>query len=187
MDRAPHLKNVNRRTFLQTTLKTTLMTPGLLTILQRRATPSRTVRFLNYDEAEPVIRSGKFSLPVALSSQGGRISGTAWSQWVRTRDSEIRSGLQRGEEDTLANFVLRGVSFTNAPRLTSEITDPDEIDRRLRLRVEAFVSAVAAPSGNERLVLLSDLIRRLGHSAARGEARERLSDYVLDNIHRYLA
>src|SRR5215207_3035539 len=103
MHRSPD-KRVSRRLFLQTAL----MAPAISIALPQGRPGTRSVRFLNYDEAEGIIRSGKFPLPAVLSSTGPRISAAAWSQWVRSRDTEIRSRVQRGEEDTLANFVLFG-------------------------------------------------------------------------------
>jgi hypothetical protein len=51
--------------------------------------------------------------------------------------------------------------------------------------VSAFVDAVAAPGGSERLAFLSGLIERLGYSAAQGQQREKLSRYLMENINRY--
>ncbi|HET9217776.1 MAG TPA: hypothetical protein VFR18_12400 [Terriglobia bacterium] len=146
-----------------------------------------TVRFLTYEEAEPIIRSGKFPLPAVLANLRSDSVRAAWPQWVRGRDTEIRSRLQRGDEDTLANFVLLGVSFTDLPRVTPDITDAGEVGRRKAARVSAFVDAVAAPGSNERLVFMSGLITRLGYSAVQGQPREKLARYVMENINRYQA
>jgi hypothetical protein len=150
-------------------------------------TTGPSVRFLTYEEAEPIIRSGKFALPVALANLRNDSLRAAWPQWVRGRDAEIRSRLQRGDEDTLANFVLFGVSFTDLPRVTPDITDADEIGRRTRARVSAFVDALAASGSNERLAFMSGLITRFGYSAAQGQAREKLARYLIENINRYQA
>jgi len=173
---------LSRRNFLQMPL----LASGLPLIFQNPANTG-TVRFMSFDEAAPVIRSGKFMLPPDLTRFRGEMMRGAWPQWVRSRDTEIRSRLQRGDEDTLANFVLFGVSFTDLPRVTPDLSDRDEIQRRTRARVMAFVEAVASPGNNERLVLLSALTTRLGYSAARGESRERLASYVTANIERYQA
>jgi hypothetical protein len=180
MPQLPDIKQT-RRDFLHSAL---LLPVGIR--LQNRPAAA-AIRFLSYDEAEPVIQSGKLRLPSSLSSMSGDAIRAAWPQWVRNRDLEIRSRLDRGEEDTLANFVLFGVSFTGSSRVVPDTTDTDEKDRLIRARVRSFVEAVASPAGSERLSLLAGLITRLGYSAERGEARERLAEYVLQNVSRYLA
>jgi hypothetical protein len=137
-------------------------------------------RFLEYRDVEPILRSGAFP-----SARG--LTAATWPRWVRDRDAAIRKRVLKGEEDTLANFVLFGVSFTNQKRLTPDITNPNETERLIRTRVESFVDALAKPGGNERLALLAGLIRRLGYTLAAGEGRERLSEYVTSNVMRYLA
>ena len=162
-----------------------VLVPGLPLIFQNPPTTGPAVRFLNFDEAQPVIRSGKFSLPAALARLSTDAMSREWPQWVRRRDTDIRNRLQRGDEDTLVNFVLFGVSFTDLPRVTSDLP-AEERDRRTLARVAAFVNAVRAPGNNERLALLSALITRQGYSAAPG-ARDRLQRYVQANIDRYEA
>lgn len=176
----PQDVRLGRRDFLQLAL----LMAGLRVAVQVPPARSR-IRFMNFDEAEPILRPGTLSLPSSLAKVGRDAISAAWPQWARARDVEIRARLQRGEEDTLANFVLFGVSFTNQPRVTPEVTDPDEMDRRIRARVQAFADAVALPGNNERLALLAGLIARLGYSAAPGDDRERLAEYVMENINRY--
>jgi hypothetical protein len=158
-----------------------LLLPGLRLTAQ---TPARS-RFLEYADVEPVLRSRL--LPADLAGLGNAALRARWPQWVRSRDAAIRARIQKGEEDTLANFVLLGVSFTSQRRLTPDITNTDEVDRLVRVRVQAFVDAVSRPGNNERLLLLRSLITRLGYSVAAGEERERLSEYVMSNVARYLA
>ena len=179
MPQRPDMK-LSRRDFLQLAL----LLPVSLRLQNALAS---ALRFLNYDEAEPVIQSGKVTLPPGLSNLQKDAIRAVWPQWVRNRDLEIRSRLNRGEEDTLANFVLFGVSFTDSPRVAPDIADSDEIDRLIRTRVEHFVDAVASPGNSERLALLAGLIARLGYSAQRGESRERLAEYVHQSVSRYLA
>jgi hypothetical protein len=173
---------LGRRDFL----RMAMLAPALGPAFQNARGTGGAVRFLTYDEAEPILRSGRLSAPSALTNQRNDVR-RVWPQWARQRDTEIRHRLQRGDEDTLANFVLFGTSFTSLPRVTPDIADPGEMDRRIRTRVQAFVDAVAVPGNSERLALLSALISRLGYSAVQGEPRERLARYVVQNINRYLA
>ena len=79
---------LSRRNFLQMPL----LASGLPLIFQNPANTG-TVRFMSFDEAAPVIRSGKFMLPPDLARFRGEMMRGAWSQWVRSRDTEIRSRL----------------------------------------------------------------------------------------------
>jgi hypothetical protein len=181
--REPIDTRLGRRKFLQLALAA----PVLRVAPQSRQASGSRIHFVTFDEAEPIVKSGRVMLPQNLASLGPDAMRAAWPQWVRDRDVEIRNRLQRGEEDTLANFVLFGVSFTNQPRVTPDLKDPDEMDRRIRARAQALADAVAAPGNNERLKLLAGLIMRLGYSAAPGEPRERLDEYVMENINRYMS
>ena len=167
---------LSRRDFLYAGL----LLPGLGTAFQAPRSAAPASRFVEYRDVESVLRSGAFPMPSGLTA-------ATWPRWVRDRDAAIRARLQKGEEDTLANFVLLGVSFTKQKRLTADITDPNETDRLIRARVQDFVAAVARPGNSERLSLLSSLVRRLGYSLAAGEERERLSEYVMGDVMRYLA
>jgi hypothetical protein len=167
---------LSRRDFLYAAI----MLPGLGLAAQSTRPSASAGRFVDYSEVESLLRSGAFPLPPGLTA-------AAWPRWVRDRDAAIRARVQKGEEDTLANFVLFGVSFTNQKRLTPDITNPNETDRLIRARVQSFVDALSRPGNNERLALLGSLIKRLGYGTTAGETRERLSEYVMNNVMRYLA
>jgi hypothetical protein len=130
---------------------------------------ARQGQFLAYEQAQPALQACGLTVPATRSS---------WPSWLENHDREIRSRLIRGEEDSLVNFVLFGVSFTRQPRVSPEAPDHDLISAR----VEDFLRAVAAPGKNERLVWLRDLVTRQGHREP-----ESLKQYVFENISRYLA
>lgn len=124
------------------------------------------VRFLSYDRVEPLLKTGKLISPADRA---------AWPRWIQNHDREIRSRLLRGEEDTLANFVLYGFSFTNQPREATAA------------RVQDFIAGLLMPGNNERLLLLKNLVTRLGYRAATPAERERLARYLSENAARYAA
>src|ERR1019366_10665507 len=107
---------------------------------------SRCARAANtdYDEVARAFERCGFALPEEL----------AWPRWLADRDMAIRARLGRGEEDTLVNFVLLGVSFTAQPRVMIEALDASLIDARVR----DFVSAVHSPGHNARLISLRRLL-----------------------------
>jgi hypothetical protein len=77
----------------------------------------------------------------------------AWPQWIQRHDQAIRSRLQRGDEDSLVNFVIYGVSFTRAPR-----------EEAISARIRDFKQALAHPGNNERLVWLKQVLARQSSS-----------------------
>jgi hypothetical protein len=46
-----------------------------------------------------------------------------WSEWVRGHDDEIRKRLVRGDEDTIAYWLLFGTSFTREPMALFEVQE----------------------------------------------------------------
>jgi len=158
------------------------MSLSLLLLSRFQAILERT-QFLTYDRVEPLLKSNRFSLPKDLSESSGGIRA-GWSRWIQTHDREIRTRLLRGEEDTLVNFILFGVSFTQLPRVVlSGATSPASlIDQRIR----AFITALAKPE-TDRLMLLSNLIARLGYRVAPMAESERLRQYIAGQVSRYLA
>jgi len=130
-----------------------------------------TSDYITFERAEPVLGSRRFTLPSDLAGLDSDELRRAWPGWVAKRDREIQSRLQRGEEDSLVNFILFGVSFTDQPRVT-----PETDDRVIRARVRDFLKGIVAPGRNERLVWLKAL----------APAKEP-EHYVLENISRYLA
>jgi hypothetical protein len=162
-----------------------LSLPLMLPALRLAAQGPARGRFVDYAEVEQVLKSQL--LPADLAALGQTALRTRWPQWARDHDALIRSRIQKGDEDTLANFVLFGVSFTNQRRVTADITNEQEIARLVDARIQGFVEGVARPGSNDRLTLLRGVIGRLGYSTSSVEARERLSEYVMRNVSRYLA
>src|SRR6266850_2314523 len=70
---------------------------------------------------------------------------------------------------------------------------PAVIDRRYNknhadaARVQDFIAGLLMPGNNERLLLLKNLVTRLGYRAATPAERERLARYLSENAARYVA
>jgi len=150
-----------------------------LLLLARPQTSQKRVEFLSYDRVAPVLSGNSFNLPRALADSGGDIR-RAWPGWLQAHDREVRSRVVRGEEDTLVNFVLYGVSFTNRPRVSP--TDPVAVPER----IDDFLKAIEAPE-TDRLKSLQNLLAQLGYNSRQVDQRDRLRQYVSDSVSRYLA
>jgi len=156
---------------------------GLL-FLPRFQLSQDSVRFLSYDRVAPVLSNNKFNLPRELSGSN-EARRAAWPRWLETHDNAIRSRLIRGGEDTLVNFVLFGVSFTDRPRVTLP-ADTDEKNQLIRERIQHFVTALERPD-TDRLILLKNLAKRGGFDTGTPAEKDRLRQYVSLQVTRYLA
>lgn len=146
------------------------------------------VEFVSYEQVKRLRENCNPMLPAELAGLGEEALRREWPNWIRRRDREIHSRLLRGEEDSLVNFVLFGVSFTDQPRVSPESSVTLESSTRLlKARVQDFLGGIASPGNNERLLWLKDLTARQGYSTTTPEGRGRLARYVLQNISRYIA
>src|SRR4030095_8066451 len=125
------------------------------------------------------------NLPRELSGSAENVR-RAWPAWLRAHDQDIRSRLVRGEEDTLVNFVLFGVSFTTRPRTAPENMASAQTSRLISERIDDFLKALEAPN-TDRLRSLQSLTARLGYDSRQPGQRDRLRQYVSDSVSRYLA
>ena len=156
---------------------------GLLFLPRYQSTSTR-VEFLNFDRLEPVLAGNRFVLPMELSGSRDE-ARNAWPRWIQNHDREVRSRLLRGEEDTLVNFVLFGVSFTDRARVAPESGASEATARLITERIQHFIEAIRNPN-SDRLTLLNSLVTRLGYGTAVGVERERLRQYVSQQVSRYL-
>ena len=160
------------------------MSLGLLLLPGFQSRPTR-IEFLSYDRAEPLLTGNRFSLPADLTGTRETVRA-AWPRWLEGRDREILSRLLRGEEDTLVNFVLYGVSFTDRPRVEVANGASEATSRLIAERIQHVLTAVSKPN-TDRLTLLSSLMTRLGYATGDGVETERLRQYVDQQVFRYLA
>src|SRR5215468_10524248 len=82
--------------------------------------PRPQARFITYEEARPLLQSLDEVLPAELKGKSAEAQSALWPAWVKAQDAAVRERLRRGDEDTLANFLLFGVSFTKQPRVTAQ-------------------------------------------------------------------
>jgi hypothetical protein len=82
--------------------------------------------------------------------------------WARQQDKAIRTRLEQGDLDSLANLLLFGTSFTRQPRITIEGLAEASKSGIVRARVEDLVAGLRNPGDNERLALLRNVLVRKG-------------------------
>jgi hypothetical protein len=140
---------------------------------------------ISYAEATPVLKALPDSLPREFKGKSPAEIEAAWPGWVLRHDSEIRSRIERGDEDSLVNFWLFGTSFTRlAPARDSDIGGPgglgqlgpqDGLAEVLRRRLDDLVNAMASPGVNGRIQFARQFVERKGldPTTARGKVQVR--------------
>jgi len=144
--------------------------------------------------ARPVITQGR-EVPAPL--QDTNKAAASWPAWIKAHDAEIRARLQEGEEDSLANLLMFGTSFTDQPRLTpaymreveqktktaggSTEDGAQEVLKVVRKRADDLATQVASPHANERMLWMRDIITRKGIAPADHQA---VSRFLLVNFAR---
>ena len=158
--------------------------------------------YIGYDQARPILDALKQVLPPELQSLPAQNASALWDQWVAARDRQIRSRLERGDEDSLVNFLLFGTSFTTQKRLTIEFlaevgrkqanagssVSPEGADlmATVRARADDLVRGMQAPGQNERLTFVRRLLERKGYTLTDQASRNRARDFLLASFARVL-
>jgi SAM-dependent methyltransferase len=166
------------------------------------AQPAARVGYIPYEEARPIIEALKDVLPAELRSANSEPSSAIWMKWVAQRDSEIRSRLAQGDEDSLINFLLFGTSFTRNPRITldalatvagkawreapSSSPDTAAFTKAVNARVDDLVRAMSAPGANERLLFARRVVEHKGQDLKGTASRDGIRNYLLANLTRML-
>jgi hypothetical protein len=144
---------------------------GKRTAAGTQPSPSDSVRFMRFAEAESAIKAFSANLPEELVHAVAAHDESEWDKYVRGKDSEVRDRLHRGDLDTLANLLLFGTSYTGATPLTPELlkrihADPggagatDLGSKSLLKRLDDLTAGLARPGTNERLKYFHDLLQR---------------------------
>ena len=151
---------------------------------------SRTIP-ISYAEARAAIAAHSESLPAPLSGKTGAALEAAWPAWVAQHNAEIRSRLQRGDEDSLVNFWLYGTSFTKLPRATERelatLADRDKAAELLESRLDDLVTAIAKPGASDRLRFARSVIERHGINPATAAGQDKARAYLIEIRSRVVA
>lgn len=158
----------------------------------------RQATYLTYAEAQQVVETLAEILPPELKGKSRDEIAALWPTWIARKDAEIRARLAQGDEDSLVNFLLFGVSFTRQPRITpkqvEQIGSGDtgaagtELARTLDARMEDLLRGVGAPGTNERLLFARQLlVSQKGFQLTTPTGRERAKAYLRAGLARALS
>jgi len=124
------------------------------------------VRFLRWTEVQQLITEATDS--------------RQWDSWIRQRDFEIRSSIERCLEDSISMLIIFGTSFTMLPRLaspTDAVTAAGDLTSAARIRMEAFIAGLDQID-DERFRSVLQFLRR------KQIAQDELRAYLGGNLRR---
>ena len=127
-------------------------------------------------------------LPPELNTLTSAQIDAAWPDWIERHDRAIRARLERGDEDTIVNWMLFGTSFTSRPRAvlgaveSGAAGDREQVLRRtielISARLEDLLRALAAPGTDERRLFARAFLERKGLRFATAADTEAARDYL---------
>jgi hypothetical protein len=154
-------------------------------------------RFASYAEVREILAPLAELLPAQLKAAHGAGSNAEWLAWIADHDRDIRQRLQRGDEDTLVNWLLFGTSFTTRPRAlidspagsaarNSPATgiDSAQIPALIAARAADLVGALQRPGQDERRLFARTVLQRQGYRFDAVEDRARLEQHLLAEVAR---
>jgi SAM-dependent methyltransferase len=171
----------------------TLVTVGVMGTMAAVA-PARPVRF---GEVRSILIELKGSLPPDLAALAPAQLQAVWPGWVARHDRDVRARLERGDEDTIVNWMLFGTSFTALPQAVLGAVQPGAAgDQQIVLRrtieliqgrLDDLVKALAAPGTDERRLFARAFLQGRGLRFATVADREAARDHLLNAMLRVAA
>jgi hypothetical protein len=145
-----------------------------------------TAVYATYADVRAVLERLAEVLPPDLKGAAG--PPARWDVWAATHDREIRRRLERGDNDTLVNWLLLGTTFTSRPRavLGGGVTAA-ELPALIQQRTSDLIAALQMPGTDERRLWAIQLLRKQGYAFDSSAERERLSTYLVTQVLRVAA
>src|SRR6188474_684873 len=102
-------------------------------------------RFSAFAEVRDVLAALAAILPQELKAADAAAAEQVWTSWATRQDRSIRSRLQRGDEETIVNWLLFGTTFTKLPRVPLDSPGAASMDEAQRTQlIAARVADLAA-------------------------------------------
>lgn len=180
------MKNVVAAALLA--LAVTLVVGG--TVARTQETPSVPPAVNTpYLDARPILAALRQELlPAELRARTPTQLESAWPGWLSRRDAEIRARLARGDEDSIVNWLLFGVTFTTRPRITQEDLDRGlvNVSEVVQGRIEDLAASLASTSANERIQFVLGVLRRKGIDPGTTQGNNEARRYLEGEVSRFL-
>ena len=165
-----------------------LIAEGVAVLGAQSAVPVR--RNIPYADARPILSKLPVDLlPASLRSLTSLDLEAAWPEWVSRRDREIRARVARGDDDSIVNFLLFGVTFTKQPRITERNMDDGLADSEniMRARIADMAAGIESPGSNGRLQFARAVVQRMGIDPSQRAGRDEVQKYLNGELKRFLA
>jgi len=166
----------------------------LLIAISLNAQSRGATQYISLVEAQSVIQAYQDKLPKFLPLKAVQ-DAKAWQQYVRQRDREVRTRLQQGDLDTLANLLLFGTSYTKQPVITptllNEISsgalqEHSQAWNTYRQRLHDLTAGLASPGSNQRLIYMRALVEKHEHHFRTAADMDEVQKFLATNLVRML-
>jgi hypothetical protein len=147
-------------------------------------------------DARPILETLRQDLlPAELRAKAPAEIESAWPAWVSRHDQTIRARLERGDDDSIVNLLLFGVTFTKEPRakaqdiltLAAQARSIEFLQGRVvQGRVEDMAAGIALPGTNERLQFARQVIERKGIDPRTAAGKNQVRRYLEGELKRVL-
>ncbi len=148
---------------------------------------AQSPQFLPFSEAQPILNTYLNTLPAELKPNG-QPTAIAWDKWVRTQDKDIRSRLERGQEDTLTNLLRLGVTYTKEERISytqlERFGKDKYVDSLANKRADDLIRALTSPHANEGMVDMRSFLEKQNFNLKTPDGQKRVKAYMLANLAR---
>jgi hypothetical protein len=168
----------------------------------------RNPSYIPYTDAQLILEALDETLPPEFKGKNADEIKAAWPGWVARRDAEIRRRLIQGDEDSLVNVLLFGMSFTRQPRITgrqvvllahvaiqqgigtplvSPSAEESKLDEILKIRINDLIKGLTLPGNNERLLFGRQIVvAQKGYDPGTAVGRDQIRKYLLSSVERVL-
>ena len=154
-------------------------------VLTLAAAESRAVAagvYATFADVRPILSVLADVLPSELEAA----PEASWTTWATKHDADIRARLERGDLDTIVNWLMLGTTFTSRPQaiLETPANDVVQLPAAMGARARDLVDALGTPGVDERRLFARQLLERRGYGVATPAERERLAEYLLAEVAR---
>ena len=140
----------------------------------------------SYADVRGVLEPLADILPAGLKTATPAQLPAVWPAWAARHDREIRDRLERGDEDTIVNWLLFGTSFTSRPRIFLDAAGADaaQLAQLVAARAQDLVGALQAPGSDERRLFAKRLLERKGYRFDTVAGRDRAAGHLIAEVTR---
>jgi hypothetical protein len=148
---------------------------------------SQAPQYVPFSAAQLILKTYLSSLPAELKP-GGQPTAAAWDAWVRRNDQEVRTRLERGEEDTLTNLLRLGVTYTKQDRISyvelERLGKDKYVDGVADKRASDLIRALAAPNANQGMAEMRSFLEKQGFNLKTPDGQKKVKAFMLANLAR---